>query len=1138
MAASPQLTPALAQWAANAPTAAADSLGGYASRVSVAAGEQIDFHLSTDWGAAFDLPIWREGATRTWMTSVRIAAPGLYNCTGGYATGCNWPVAASLVIPVDWPSGIYTADVPSAAGAQYHLIFHVRAATPGATGKLLFISSTNTWQAYNNYGGKGLYDDISTDGIRSPRVSYSRPYVAWNGFGEFPRWEAALLKWLETEGYAVEYATTYDAGLIPTLFDNYDVVMAIGHSEYWSWPARQQLTTFIANGGRYLNLSGNTMWWQVRIEDNGRTLVGYKDYRTDPEKSRELATYNPWNYPILDSPYALNGGHWPQGGYPFSANFSLENGYGGYQVQQADHWVFAGAGLVQNAMFGRGLTKTTSILDHEIDGSSFNCGIDGYSIISPLAHMGVPRNFTILGAAPAYISYLGFGTMGIATNEQGGAIFSVNTTGWSNALFTDPAVAQITRNVLDRFLDQQTPLPQEADALDAHLLFYDRFNCSNLAAQWPTPHAPEWQSLPAHNYFTASDRQVFQYDEQCGISGSGLRLPINTGNNRLLSVMLKPNWEASSTLHSSTYVDLSNLTLADGDAFDLLRMGYDTLVGGGALEARLEIRRSNNDYFMSHTVANHPADWVMVPKDEPFLVKTVWDQQENVVALWVNGYRYDQAVTINNNAKVNRIELGLYDVGGGASGFVCVDEFTLHDEEIHNPLYGVLALDTPTVGGGTVRRIPEKPRYGDGETVTLVAEPLLGWTFTGWQGIVAALDTSSTPTTTMTIESNRVVTATFTQLLTLTTEISGQGEIRSSEPLPYVAPGAVVTLTAEAAVGWHFVEWQGAATGSTVSIQVTMDANKTVTAVFESLIALAINVEGQGTITRNPEKQFYEPGELVTLTTEPADGWHFVGWEGLARGTEPSVQITVAPNQPVTARFAENTHTLSVTKVGSGTVTQTPNLAAYSPNQEVTLTAQPATGWRFVEWRGAVTESNATVSIFMDSDKTVTAVFEELLPLNLTINGQGAVTRSPNKTLYQRGEQVQLTAQPATGWSFGNWQGAVNSTNATIVITMAPDQAITATFVENGYALTVGVEGQGTVQQTPEQATYTHGQTVTLTAQAATGWQFSHWSGTAVLLNASAPTQTITMTQPVTAVAHFTEKAPETHTIYLPLINQ
>ena len=105
-------------------------------------------------------------------------------------------------------------------------------------------------------------------------------------------------------------------GLIGIFIMRYDLVIIAGHSEYWTYGMRQQVKAFINGGGRFMNLSGNTMWWQVRFEDNGRTMVGYKSWRKDPEKSAELSTDVNWDRPIFDSSFTITGLHWPYGGYP------------------------------------------------------------------------------------------------------------------------------------------------------------------------------------------------------------------------------------------------------------------------------------------------------------------------------------------------------------------------------------------------------------------------------------------------------------------------------------------------------------------------------------------------------------------------------------------------------------------------------------------------------------------------------------------------------------------------------------------------------------------------------------------------------------------------------------------------------
>ncbi len=47
------------------------------------------------------------------------------------------------------------------------------------------------------------------------------------------------------------------------------------------------------------------------------------------------------------------------------------------------------------------------------------------------------------------------------------------------------------------------------------------------------------------------------------------------------------------------------------------------------------------------------------------------------------------------------------------------------------------------------------------------------------------------------------------------------------------ASGAVVTATATAQSGWHFVNWTGSASGTSSAVQVTMSSNKAITANFE-----------------------------------------------------------------------------------------------------------------------------------------------------------------------------------------------------------------------------------------------------------------------------------------------------------------
>ena len=85
----------------------------------------------------------------------------------------------------------------------------------------------------------------------------------------------------------------------------------------------------------------------------------------------------------------------------------------------------------------------------------------------------------------------------------------------------------------------------------------------------------------------------------------------------------------------------------------------------------------------------------------------------------------------------------------------------------------------------------------------------------------------------------------------------------------------------------------------------------------------------------------------------------------------------------------------------------------------------------------------------MNSNKAVTATFsEDCYTLDVTIVGNGSVTKDLNKTCYPYDEVVTLTATADPGWTFVGWTVDLVSTNNPEDITMNEDKAVTATFSE------------------------------------------------------------------------------------------
>jgi uncharacterized repeat protein (TIGR02543 family) len=243
--------------------------------------------------------------------------------------------------------------------------------------------------------------------------------------------------------------------------------------------------------------------------------------------------------------------------------------------------------------------------------------------------------------------------------------------------------------------------------------------------------------------------------------------------------------------------------------------------------------------------------------------------------------------------------------------------------------------------------------------------------------------------------------------------------------------------------------------------------------------------------------------------------------------------------QSVTATFTLNTYALTVTKAGtgSGTVTSSPSgidcgttcSYSFNYNTSIILTAAASTGSTFTSWGGTCSGSLSTCTVTMDSGKSVTATFT-LSQYSLTTNvvGSGTITRN-NAGPYNYGDVVQLTAVPATGWSFSGWTGDLTGSTNPANITISGNMSVTAIFTQDVYTLTTNVVGSGSVTRN-NTGPYHYGDVVQLTAVPATGWSFLAWSGD---LSGSVNPTTITINGNKSVTATF---ALTKYMMYLPII--
>ena len=438
---------------------------GYAGKVSYAPGEEATLHISTS-APSYTIEITRVGAQDeiVWKSPKPLGGKEYPIPELASSKGCGWPVAVTVKIPAEWRSGYYNVTLRAAdRGGKFvrrssvtalgSCFFVVRAAEPGRKSSILLQLSTNTYNAYNNWGGTSLYAYNGRGGVQGTRVSFERPPAS-----QFSRWEHGFVQWAERNGYELDYAANSDLEFHPEMLAAYKLVLSVGHDEYWSAPMRDHLEAFITRGGNVAFFSGNTCCWQVRSEDKGQALTCFKqNYFVDPMFSaREMAKLSTaWSHHLIKRPEnLLTGVGFLWGGYRKSHGQFMDEP-AAYKIHRPQHWVFAGTDLTQDAALG---AKDT-IVGYECDGCelAWDNGLP-----RPTGRDGTPKDFEVLATCPArwapgdcewYDEWekgrVGNAVMGLY--QRGGTVFTTGSTDWAHGLQgNDPAVMRITRNILDR----------------------------------------------------------------------------------------------------------------------------------------------------------------------------------------------------------------------------------------------------------------------------------------------------------------------------------------------------------------------------------------------------------------------------------------------------------------------------------------------------------------------------------------------------------------------------------------------------------------------------------------------------------------------------------------------------------------
>jgi hypothetical protein len=509
-----------------------ESVEGYCVPLSVEPGQRVSLHAAATQrlragaiGPAsselrFDVEIARVGAAREVVQRVAgLIAAAQDIPAEAHARGAGFAQALAFDTGRDWASGYYEvrlrAHRPDGTSVDRCACFVLRPAAGAPRTRPLLALATNTWNAYNDWGGANLYTTAT-------HVSFARPFAhglldrpdphlhraanrasepdyatralndylrahhicAWCGSSGFAAFEGLFVAWAERAGYALDYATNADLEDHPELLQDRPLYLSVGHDEYWSSGMRDSVEALIARGGNALFLSGNTCFWQVRFEDDGATMVGYKGRarREDPVGDPRLLT-SIWSDPRIGRPETqLTGLTFTRGGY-HRVGGGVPRGAGGYTIWRPRHWLFAGTDLHYGDLFG----AEHGVVGYECDGCALQL-VDGLPV--PTGEDGCPAGFEVLATAPARIwsvdehgnelpsgfaatremgelqgvsrtlfgsaepdavRKIAHGNAVLGTYTAGGTVVSCGCTDWVYGLAGgDPLVERVTRNALDR----------------------------------------------------------------------------------------------------------------------------------------------------------------------------------------------------------------------------------------------------------------------------------------------------------------------------------------------------------------------------------------------------------------------------------------------------------------------------------------------------------------------------------------------------------------------------------------------------------------------------------------------------------------------------------------------------------------
>jgi hypothetical protein len=340
----------------------------------------------------------------------------------------------------------------------------------------------------------------------------------------------------------------------------------------------------------------------------------------------------------------------------------------------------------------------------------------------------------------------------------------------------------------------------------------------------------------------------------------------------------------------------------------------------------------------------------------------------------------------------------------------------------------------------------------------VIANPNENFTFDYW-----LLDSSQTlysNPVSLLMDGNHTLEAHFRPLLYYNLTVScGTGGVSPTSGINTYVENSTVLMIAAPNEGYMFDGWllDDEPYSQDSWLMVTMDGNHVLQANFVAIPTHTLTMSSGTGGTTSPSSGVHEYYENATVpvTAYPAANYTFSHW--LLDNTQTiynaSTYVTMDTSHTLEAFFtAMPTHTLTISSSGNGT-TDPSGICQYIENSQAQVTATAGEGSVFDHWLkdSQNAGSNQTITVTMDDDYTLEAVFRPLIYYDLAVsaNGNGTTTGYAlgNYQILEN-STLQITAVPDEGFQFAGWllDEEPYSQNLTVTLTMDGNHTLQANF--------------------------------------------------------------------------------------------